>query len=61
MSSHWSDEYSQMLSDCEKRESKLSEWERTFVDSLGQQISRGRTPTAKQIETLDTIWERVTA
>ena len=61
MSGQWSEEYGQMLADCEKRESKLSDWERTFVDSLGQQIGHGRTPTAKQIETLDTIWERVTA
>jgi len=50
-----------MLADCEKRESKLSDWERTFVDSLGQQIARGRTPTPKQTATLDAIWERVTA
>ena len=61
MNAQWSDEYVQMLADCENRESKLSDWERTFVDSLGQQIGRGRMPTAKQIETLDTIWERVTA
>ena len=61
MNAHWSDEYVQMLADCEKRESKISDWERSFVDSLSQQIGRGRTPTAKQIETLDAIWERVTA
>lgn len=61
MSSQWTEEYGRMLVDCEKRESKLSDWERTFVDSLGQQIGRGRVPTAKQIETLGTIWERVTA
>ena len=61
MSAHWSDEYTQMLADCEKRESKLSDWERTFIDSLGQQIARGRTPTPKQTATLDAIWGRVTA
>jgi hypothetical protein len=49
-----------MLTDCEKRESKLSDWERGFVDSLSHQIAHGRTPTPKQIETLDSIWERVT-
>jgi hypothetical protein len=60
MSGHWTEEYGQMLADCEKRESKLSDWERTFVDSLGQQLARGRTPTPKQTATLDAIWERVT-
>lgn len=60
MSAHWSDEYSRMLDDCEKRESKLSEWERGFIDSLGMQIAAGRIPTAKQIEKLEAIWERVT-
>ena len=61
MSAHWSDEYDRMLTDCEKRESKLSEWEIGFIDSLGMQIAAGRTPTAKQIEKLEAIWERVTA
>jgi hypothetical protein len=50
-----------MLEDCEKRESKLSEWETGFIDSLSVQIGRGRVPTPKQIEKLDAIWERVTA
>lgn len=57
----WSDEYARMLEDCEKRESQLSEWEASFVDSLSDQISRGRQPTPKQIEKLDDIWERVTS
>lgn len=57
----WTDEYEQMLADCVKRESKLSDWERGFVDSLQHQIDHGRTPTPKQCATLDEIWERVTA
>lgn len=61
MSGQWTEEYGRMLADCEKRESKLSDWERTFIDSLSQQIARGRTPTPKQAATLDAIWERVTA
>ena len=60
MSTQWTDEYLRMLEDCEKRESKLSEWEASFIDSLSVQIGRGRTPTAKQIEVLDRVWERVT-
>ncbi len=59
--SAWTDEYDRMLQDCVKRESRLTEWERTFCDSLSHQLGRGRIPTAKQIETLDAIWERATA
>lgn len=61
MSTQWTDEYQRMLDDCEKRESRMTEWEQSFVDSLSAQLGRGRIPTAKQIETLDRIWEKVTA
>ena len=61
MNDSWADEYVQMIEDCEKRESKLSDWEAGFIDSLGKQIGDGRTPTLKQLEKLDAIWERVTA
>jgi hypothetical protein len=57
----WTDEYAQMLTDCMKRESKLTEWERGFVDSLDKWIGDGKKPTPKQCATLDEIWERVTA
>lgn len=57
----WADEYLTMLDDCERRESRLTDWERTFVDSLRDQITRGHRPSPKQIETLDNLWERVTA
>lgn len=53
-------EISQMIEDCEKRESKLSEWEQTFIDSIGNQLGQGRGLTKKQEETLTKIWERVT-
>jgi len=56
----WQDEYRTLLDDCEKREERLTDWERGFVDSLGSQLSAGRRPTPKQIETLDRIWENVT-
>ena len=58
--SAWADEYITLLDDCEKREERLTDWERGFVDSLRRQIEQDRRPTAKQIETLDTIWERAT-
>lgn len=54
------DEISQMLDDLEKRESKLSEWERGFVDDISVQLGRGHALTPKQDETLSRIWERVT-
>lgn len=56
----WADEYLTLLDDCEKRESRLNDWERGFVDSLRRQIEQGRRPTAKQIETLSNTWERAT-
>jgi len=57
----WVDEYVAMLDDCQKRSEWLTEWERGFVGSLQQQIANGRQLSAKQIERLDNIWERVTA
>ena len=59
--SDWTSEYLTLLDDCEKREERLSDWERGFVDSLRQQIAHGRRPTPQQIETLDATWERATA
>lgn len=55
------DEALTLLDDCEARESRLTDWERSFVDSLRSQIEAGRTLTTKQIDTLDTIWEKATA
>jgi hypothetical protein len=57
----WASEYLQMIDDCEDRESRLTEWERGFVDSIRAQIERGKLLTPKQIETVDEIWERATA
>jgi hypothetical protein len=57
----WADEYITMLEDCEKRESRLTDWERNFVYSLQRQLAEGRRPSAKQVETLDAIWEKATA
>lgn len=50
-----------LLDDCEKREERLTDWERSFVDSLRRQIEDGRRPSPKQIEALDNVWERATA
>ena len=57
----WTTEYMTLLEDCTKRSERLNDWELSFVDSLERQIADGRRPSPKQIETLDTIWERATA
>ena len=54
------EEIDQMLADVEKRESKLTDWERQFVDSISVQLGRDRPLTAKQDETLEKIWTRIT-
>lgn len=57
----WANEYLQMIDDCEKRESRLTEWERGFIDSVRAQLERERSLSQKQTETLDQIWDRATA
>lgn len=54
------EEHQQMVTDCENRESKLTDWERGFIDSIARQIAAGRALSEKQAERLDAIWERVT-
>lgn len=57
----WKSQYLTLIEDCEARESRLSDWERGFIDSIKKQIEEGRHPSIKQIDTLDNIWEKVTA
>lgn len=54
------DEHQQMVDDCEKRESRLTDWEQGFIDSIGMQLERGRSLSAKQLEILNKLWERAT-
>ena len=56
----WAEEYLTLIEDCEKRESRLTDWERGFMDSLRASVESGHHPTHKQIEKLDAIWERAT-
>ncbi len=60
MSASTHDEHQQMVKDCENRESKLTDWERGFIDSISKQLAEGRRLSAKQAAHLDEIWERVT-
>lgn len=59
--SDWTGEYLTLVEDCESRESHLTEWEASFLDSLRKQLENDRRPSVKQIETLDSIWEKATA
>ena len=54
------DEIQSMLDDCEKRSEKLSDWEIEFIDSISNQLGRGRGLTEKQEQTLERIWNKVT-
>lgn len=54
------DDSLQLIEDCEARESRLSDWERTFVSDLRTWLELGRTLTKNQRERLDEVWERVT-
>lgn len=60
MTENWAAPYLQLIHDCEARESRLNDWERTFIDSIRRQVEAGHRPTIKQIETLDRVWENAT-
>lgn len=55
-----SDDIAQMIEDCEARDSKLSEWEQQFIDSIGRQLAKNGSLSPKQQERLEAIWERIT-
>ncbi len=57
----WRDEDLTLVEDCEKRESRLTEWEAGFIDSIRHQMEKEQPLSKKQTEMLDRIWERVTA
>ena len=59
--SSYLDEYRQLVSDCEARESRLTDWQRGFISSIGERLDREIALSPKQIETLSDIWERATA
>lgn len=54
------DDIPTMIEDCMNRESKLSEWEAKFIDSIDSQLRGENSLTQKQLETLEQIWERIT-
>lgn len=55
-------EWAQMIEDCEQRDGQLSDWERSFVASLGDRVvEKGMGLTTLQDEKLTQIWDRVTS
>lgn len=62
MAADWTTPYLQLISDCEKRESRLTEWERNFVQSVREQLEDNPPVplSPKQSEKLDQIWEKAT-
>ena len=61
MSGGWTQEYLTMVEDCEKRDSRLTDWERGFLDSISKRLENEQGLSERQIEALENIWERVTA
>lgn len=51
------DEINDMIADCINRESKLSDWEIKFIDSIQDKSYL----TQKQYDKLSDIWDRITA
>lgn len=56
----WTSEYMTLIEDCKNRSTHLTDWELKFIDSIENWIADGRRPTPKQIDTLDSIWEKAT-
>ncbi len=56
----WRDEYRQLISDCRKRDTKITAWEADFLDSIEARLDENRSLTPRQSETLDNIWEKAT-
>lgn len=54
-------EISEMIQDCLDLDEHLSEWEADFMFSLDEQMSNRDWISEKQYNTLEKIWNRVTA
>jgi hypothetical protein len=57
------DEILQMLNDCtnERRINHLNDWERSFTSTCYRMVDKRIMLSQKQRDTLDSLWERVTA
>lgn len=48
------------IADCEARESRLNDWELTFLDSVKSKLTRDEYLTAEQESKLWQIWDKAT-
>jgi hypothetical protein len=51
----WEKVYLDMVEECVEMDDKLSDWERSFLDSLEGQMASGKAPTERQVEKLGQI------
>ena len=58
--SYDAEEIAAMVNDCIERESKLTDWENTFIASCSELIDRGWMLSEKQVDIINRIWDRVT-
>ena len=54
------DEIDTYIKDCENRESKMSPWEQSFIQSIREQFDRTESLSRDQNEKLEQIWDKVT-
>ncbi len=52
--------YAQMITDCEDRESRMSDWEVGFVADIAVILEKGYKLSERQDTRLNEIWEKVT-
>lgn len=49
----------QAIEECEEHDSLLNNWERQFLDSIGNQIQKGNPLNQTQVDKLQEIWNKV--
>ena len=54
------DDIESMIEDCMRRESKLSNWEREFIQSIDEWFRENESLTERQEEILTKIWDKLT-
>jgi len=55
------EDYMEMIEACEREESKLTDWERNFIDSMRRQLENGDPLSVNQTDKLTQIWENAIA
>ena len=57
--STWTDIYQNMVNDCIQSD-RMTDWETNFMESIKQRLQKQKPLSAKQTETLDNIWQKIT-